>query len=172
IVAQDPRERYHQAVDALNRGDWKRAQSLAMALRREVPPHAGVNFVAGVAARELLQIPLAIECLEQAVQLNPERPDYLAQLARAWAQASETGCAFELAERAAARPGLDPVTLDVLGLIYTPAHAHKKAAAMYQRAAAALPGSARARFNHATALDRKSTRLNSSHVKISYAVFC
>src|SRR5690606_42013034 len=25
---------------------------------------------------------------------------------------------------------------------------------------------------HAAALDRKSTRLNSSHVKISYAVFC
>lgn len=151
-MVQDPRARYHQAIDALNQGDWKRAQSLAMALRREVPPHAGVNFVAGVAARELLQIPLAIECLEQAVQLNPERPDYLAQLARAWAQASEIGRAFELAERAAARPGLDPVTLDVLGLIYTHAHAHEKAAVMYQRAAAALPGLARAHFNLATAL--------------------
>src|SRR5690606_41128703 len=27
-------------------------------------------------------------------------------------------------------------------------------------------------INHDTHLDRKSTRLNSSHVKISYAVFC
>src|SRR5690606_42043325 len=27
-------------------------------------------------------------------------------------------------------------------------------------------------FNPSTVLDRKSTRLNSSHVKISYAVFC
>src|SRR5690606_41516120 len=27
-------------------------------------------------------------------------------------------------------------------------------------------------FSHPNALDRKSTRLNSSHVKISYAVFC
>src|SRR5690606_41995376 len=33
--------------------------------------------------------------------------------------------------------------------------------------------SATGRWNRATAaLDRKSTRLNSSHVKISYAVFC
>src|SRR5690606_40841916 len=28
------------------------------------------------------------------------------------------------------------------------------------------------KFNHKSKLDRKSTRLNSSHVKISYAVFC
>src|SRR5690606_40015463 len=32
-------------------------------------------------------------------------------------------------------------------------------------------GSVHAHFNHAPG-DRKSTRLNSSHVKISYAVFC
>src|SRR3989442_10914295 len=31
---------------------------------------------------------------------------------------------------------------------------------------------ARARAAHARAGDRKSTRLNSSHVRISYAVFC
>src|SRR5690606_40167892 len=30
----------------------------------------------------------------------------------------------------------------------------------------------RSRLNHTLNLDRKSTRLNSSHVKISYAVFC
>lgn len=151
-MAQDPRQRYHQAIEALNRGDWKQAQALAMALRREVPPHAGVCFVAGVAAREQLQIPLAIECLEQAVRLNPQRPDYLAQLARAWAQASEPRRAFELAERAAALPGLDPVTLDALGLIYTHANAHAKAREMFRRAAEALPHSARSQFNHATAL--------------------
>lgn len=148
----DPRQRYQQAVDALNRGDWKQAQALAMALRREIPPHAGVCFVAGVAAREQLQIPLAIECLEQAVRLNPQRPDYLAQLARAWAQASEPGRALELAERAAALPCSDPVTFDALGLVYTIAHAHEKAADMFQRAAAALPASGRSQFNYATAL--------------------
>src|SRR5690606_6720138 len=33
-------------------------------------------------------------------------------------------------------------------------------------------GIANALFEHLSAKDRKSTRLNSSHVKISYAVFC
>src|SRR5690606_40156707 len=35
-----------------------------------------------------------------------------------------------------------------------------------------LRGRTRAAIELATCLDRKSTRLNSSHVKISYAVFC
>src|SRR5438477_5722029 len=41
-------------------------------------------------------------------------------------------------------------------------------AAMHQAALA----SAAARRHHASAADRKSTRLNSSHMSISYAVFC
>src|SRR5437667_3428928 len=42
-----------------------------------------------------------------------------------------------------------------------------------QRRGAARRPSARARPGHRThGLDRKSTRLNSSHITISYAVFC
>jgi hypothetical protein len=62
-VANDPRERYQRAVDALNRYDWRSAQALAMDLAREVPPHAGVYFVAGVAAGVLGQFPVAFDCL-------------------------------------------------------------------------------------------------------------
>src|SRR5690606_40068538 len=35
-----------------------------------------------------------------------------------------------------------------------------------------LFGGGQMRFGFAVAVDRKSTRLNSSHVKISYAVYC
>jgi tetratricopeptide (TPR) repeat protein len=151
-MTADPRTRYYQAIDALNRGDWRTAQDLAMALVKEVPAHAGVHFVAGVAARELLQIPQALECLQNAVRLNPSRPDYIAQLARAWAQASEPGRATELADRAVAMPTDDPVTLDALGLVYTQAHAYAKAAQMFQRVVELQPANARYRFNYATAL--------------------
>lgn len=151
-MTEDPRQRYQRAIEALNRSDWKTAQSLAMDLVRDVPPHAGVYFVAGVAARELLQIPLAIQCLEKSVQLNPARPDYMAHLARAWAQASEPRRAVELADRAAAMPSDDPVTLDALALVYTQAHAYDKAAAMFGRVAELVPHSARSQFNYATAM--------------------
>src|SRR5690606_40884277 len=42
----------------------------------------------------------------------------------------------------------------------------------WQRTALAAPGVARHAGRCAASEDRKSTRLNSSHVKISYAVFC
>src|SRR5690606_42136126 len=56
----------------------------------------------------------------------------------------------------------------------------EEAAAAYSRALALAPNLAAANHGMArvldargrTAEDRKSTRLNSSHVKISYAVFC
>ena len=66
-MSDDPRQRYQQAIDALNRCEWSSAQALAMRLAQEIPPHAGVFFVAGVAAREMSQVPLAIECLEKAL---------------------------------------------------------------------------------------------------------
>src|SRR5690606_40942624 len=49
---------------------------------------------------------------------------------------------------------------------------YKKAVEWYQKAAE--KGNANAQFNLGVMYkkDRKSTRLNSSHVKISYAVFC
>ena len=151
-MSTDPRARYHESIDALNRGDWVKAQALAMALLLEVPPHAGVCFVAGVAARELMQVPLAIELLEQAVRLNPGRPDYFAQLARALAQASEPARAYKAAERGAALPGADATTLDALGLAFTATHAYGQAAGMFRRAADMVPDSARFQYNHATAL--------------------
>src|SRR5690606_40764065 len=52
----------------------------------------------------------------------------------------------------------------------TPADRHQ-ACAVEQSAAAGLRPRAAAR-PHAGGLDRKSTRLNSSHVQTSYAVFC
>lgn len=151
-MSADPRARYHQAFDALNRSDWRTAQSLAMALLREVPPHAGVCFVAGVASRELLQLPLAIELLGHAVRLDPVRPDCAAQLARALAQAGEPAKARAMAERAATLPGGDAATFDALGLVYTTMHAYADAARMFERVAGLAPGSARAQYNHGVAL--------------------
>jgi tetratricopeptide (TPR) repeat protein len=151
-MGTDPRTRYHQAVDALNRADWRSALPKAQSVLPEAPEHAGVHFVAGVAARELRQIPVALQYLERAVHLNPARGDYLAQLARAWAQASVPGRAMELADRAAPLAGDDPVTLDALGLVYTQGHAYAKAAEMFGRVAHLCPQSARAQFNHATAM--------------------
>ena len=148
----DQRKRYGESVDALNKGDWKQAQYLSMSLMREVPPHAGVYFVAGVSARELFQIPLALQCLQRAIELNPLRPDYLAQFAQALSQANEPRAALEIADRAAAQEPSDPVSLDTLGVVYSQVHADAKAAEMFRRLVQLQPEHARYRFNYATSL--------------------
>ncbi|HQQ59508.1 MAG TPA: hypothetical protein PKV60_09860, partial [Thermomonas sp.] len=80
--AFDPRPIYQAAVEALNRGDWRQAAELAHRLLQHLPEHAGVQFVAGVAAMNLQQMPQAMQHLQQAVRLNPARADYAAQLAK------------------------------------------------------------------------------------------
>lgn len=150
--ANDPRPQYAKAVEALNAGDWRQAQRLSMDLVRRVPDHAGVFFVAGVAARELLQVPLAIQCLGRAVDLNPKRADYAAQLARALSQASLPRQSIELADKAVALSPTDALTFDTLGVVYSQANAYKKAMQMFQRLVELQPNHPNHRFNLATSL--------------------
>ena len=61
--AFDPRPVYQAAVEALNRGDWRHAAELAHKLLQHLPEHAGVQFVAGVAAMNLQQMPQSLQHL-------------------------------------------------------------------------------------------------------------
>ena len=150
--SNDPRPQYAEAVEALNAGDWRKAQTLSMDLVRRVPDHGGVYFVAGVAARELLQVPLAIQCLGRAVDLNPKRADYAAQLARALSQASLPRQSIEVADKAVALSPTDAMTYDTLGVVYSQANAYEKAMQMFQRLVELQPGHPNHRFNLATSL--------------------
>jgi tetratricopeptide (TPR) repeat protein len=150
--AGDASSRYAAAVAALNAGDWPRAQQLSMYLMREAPGHAGVAFVAGVAALQMNQLPLAVACLKRSVELNPTRPDYLAQFARALAQSSHVREAGEVAARAVALNPADAATLDTLGVVLTQANDYETAARMFRLVAELEPNRASYRFNHATAL--------------------
>lgn len=148
----DPARLYYQAVDALNKGEWLQAFALAQRVLPMAPSHAGVHFVAGVAALHQQQIPVALQHLKRAVTLNPSRADYGTQWARALAAAGLMRHAVEAADIAAAMPSDDPLTLDSLGVIYSQANAHAKAAEMFRRAAKLRPEVASFRFNRATSL--------------------
>lgn len=148
----DPVQRYQAAVEALNRGDWPRAQALAIQLLRDTPRHAGVHFVAGVASLQLQQMPMAMERLRSAIDLNPQRPDYLAHFARGLAMARMFREALAAADRAMALGASDPLTLDTLGVVYTQCNGHERAVDAFRRAVAAMPGNAAYRFNLATSL--------------------
>jgi tetratricopeptide (TPR) repeat protein len=150
--AHEQSRRYAEAVAAVNRGDWSRAQQLSMYLMRELPSRPDVCFLAGISALYLQQAPLAISCLQRAVQLDPTRPDYMAQLARALATMSMTAEAAKVAKQALARSPTDAMTLDTLGVVFTQAAEYPSSAELFRRAIALEPRQASYRFNFATSL--------------------
>lgn len=148
----DPVKIYARAVDALNRAQWQEAWDLCAVLLKQAPGHAGVHFVAGVAALQLQLIQQAIYLLRRATALNPQRPDYFAQLARTFVAARLLGDACVAADAALALSPEDPLTLDTLGVVFSQAHAHHKAAEVFRKATVLMPMQAGYRFNLATSL--------------------
>ncbi|HVI25123.1 MAG TPA: sulfotransferase [Xanthomonadaceae bacterium] len=145
-------QRFADAVAAVNAGEWPRAQQLAMHLLREIPAHPDINFIAGLAALHMDQPALAVACLERAVRLAPERPDWLAQYARALVQDGRPDAARAAANRAIGLGPADAIVLDTLGVVYTHLGEHERAAALFDRVIALEPRRASYRFNHATSL--------------------
>jgi Flp pilus assembly protein TadD len=144
--------RFAAAAEALRRGDWPRAKDLAIALVWRMPTHAGLHLIVGAAAFEMKQLPLAIQYLSLATTLAPERADYQALLARAlvsqhrFAEASTAaGAALRLAPQ-------DPMTLGILGEVFSQLHDHAKAAELFRRVVDLCPDVAGYRFNLATSL--------------------
>ena len=146
----DPLRLYSSAIDALNGGDWRLAQQLAAQVAVHVPRHGGVHFIAGVAALQLQQMPLALGHLQRATQYSPERADYLAQYARALAMAHRLREAVKIADEAAKLPSSDAVSYDTLGVVYSKANAHRQAAEAFRHAVRLMPEHANYRFNLAT----------------------
>lgn len=145
-------ELYQRAVAALNRGDWLSAHCVANQLLPLADSHAGVHFVAGVAALGMRALQPALQHLEQAVWLNPDRTDYRAQLARAWCSHGHMRQAHEVAIAAVRLPLLDGLSANTLGVVFVQANDHLRAVDAFETAVRHVPGNAMYHFNLATAL--------------------
>ncbi len=143
---------YGRAVHALNEGRWSEAALLSQRLLPLASDHAGVQFVAGVAALNQQQLRPAVGHLRAAVRLNPARVDYMAQLARAYAAAGGLREAIEIASKALELPTDDPLACDTLGVVLTRCNEHRLAAQSFGSAVSLLPGRAAYRYNFATSL--------------------
>lgn len=148
----EPEKLYAQAIAALNHSQWREAQDLAAQLLRLVSDHAGVHFVAGVAALRLGQNELALAYLRRATALNPRRADYAAELSRAYLAGMCVREAVLEADRALSLSPADPQTLNTLGVVYSRANAHERATKVFARTVEVMPEDANHRFNLGTAL--------------------
>jgi tetratricopeptide (TPR) repeat protein len=143
---------YTAAIDALNHGQWARAQDLAAQLLRGAPHAGGAYFIAGVAASRLGQMDLALAHLHRATQLSPQRADYLGELARVLHASWRINEAMAAADRAFALAPTDAVTLTTLGVLYGRSNEHRRAADVFGRAVAIMPEVGEFRFNLGTSL--------------------
>ena len=139
-----------QLAEAMSRRDWARVRSIATQLLSHVPDQADVHFAAGLASLELRAMGAALQHLEIAARLAPDRVEAMVQLARALAAAKRPGEACVAADRAASLAP-DAAAMAALGAIYSEAGAHDKALAMYVQAAERSPKHAAYRYNEATA---------------------
>jgi len=139
-------------IQSFNRNEWQRVLQLATELQPRAPGDAVAPFMAGVAYMQLQQLPQAVEALQKAAQLEPGRADFAAQYAKALELTRRTQEAKQEADRALTLEPADPMTLDTLGVVYSQAHAHEQAVAVFRRLVAVAPNHPQARFNLAYAL--------------------
>lgn len=144
---QNPAQIYAQATDALNRGDFPRALSLAESLLPQADDLAGVHVVAGLAALRMRQVPRALARLSRASELEPARQDYQAHLAHALLAAHRNVEALAACDRAAAIEPGNAAALDIIATIYTALSQPPQAQKALRRAVALDPDNAGYHFN-------------------------
>lgn len=142
-----------QAEALLNRQQFREAEQHCRHWLQTIPD-AGAegHFLLGMALSGLRQFERALQSVEQALAVDPRRADYHAQRARLLSLGRRTAESMEAADAALACQPSDALTLDTLGVVYSRANRHERAAELFGRAAAMAPGNAGYQFNLASAL--------------------
>lgn len=116
------------------------------------PEDTDAHFLAGVVSLEQRQVERALVHLKQAVALDEGRAPAWVQLARALSLLRRTAESMQAADRAFTLQPADGLSLDTLGVIYSRANRHDRAAELFRSAAALAPDNAGYQFNLASAL--------------------
>jgi tetratricopeptide (TPR) repeat protein len=129
-------EWHKEAEHALNRRDYRLAHELCLKILAADPQHADALFLLGVIAAEHQNYRKAVEVIDRALTLAPERPEYLAQRGRCLIALHRPREAFEAAQQALELEPRDALTLDTIGVVMTRAGAHADAIVPFRSAVA------------------------------------
>ena len=142
-----------QAAEALiNAGQYPAAGDRCRQWLSLSPRDADAHFLAGVVSLEQRQVQPALIHLQQAVDLDERHARAWVQLARALSLLRRTAESMQAADRAFALQPDDGLSLDTLGVIYSRANQHDRAAGLFRSAVALAPDNAGYQFNLASAL--------------------
>lgn len=134
-------------------GRYEAGHAACMEALKRAPNSGEAYLLLGVIAGEYQNHTKAIELMDRAVALSPRHVQALALAfkARNLTALNRRGEALETAEASAALGPRDAQTLDMLGVVFTRAGLHERAAPFYERAAA-IQGTAGQFYNLGAAL--------------------
>jgi len=115
------------------------------------PHHADAFFIAAVATLEGGYPVDALSGFEKATAIDPDRPEYWAQMARCCDVLGRERDALACVERAGKLPIADPLSFDTLGNVLVRNSRFAEAATYFERAVHLAPRHAQFQYNLATA---------------------
>lgn len=181
---------HSEAERALNRREYRRAHELCLKILSAQPDFADAFFLLAMIAAEHGNFAKAVEVIDRALAIDPDRADYHAQRGRCLVSVHRPREGFEAAARALELAPSDALTLDTIGVVMTRAGAHAEALDPFRRAVARdsskaayqynlgaslqfvgdLPA-AQAAFRRALALDSANYRAWAALAQVAHAPF-
>jgi tetratricopeptide (TPR) repeat protein len=168
---------HSEAERALNQREYRRAHELCLKILSAQPDFADAFFLLGMIAAEHGNFGKAVEVIDRALALDPDRGDYHAQRGRCLVSLHRPREAFEAANRALALEPQDALTLDTIGVVMTRAGAHAEALEPFRRAVARDSSKAPYQYNLGASLQfvgdlsaaqtafRRALALDSAHYR-------
>jgi tetratricopeptide (TPR) repeat protein len=145
-------DRWHRkARQALQAGAYADVGRACQRLLEIEPHHADAFFIAAVATLESGYPADALSGFEKAAAIDPNRPEYWAQMARCLDTLGRERDALACVDRAAKLPIADSLSFDTLGNVLVRNARYADAADYFERAAHLAPRFAQFQYNLATA---------------------
>ncbi len=135
-------------LKAFREDNWALVLHRIAPLLKDAPDDAELHFMSGVAHLRIRKLVLALEALDTACRLQPQRADYLAHLATVLVTMRRLARAREVADRAMALSPDDAEVIAMLGRVYLQVNAIEASADALQKAVSMRPGNASYRFDH------------------------
>lgn len=140
-------DRHRAALEALIQGDHLRAEAVLARLVAENAKDARARFLQGRLAADRGDLRGEMALTQAAVDVEPDNPEYLAQLGKCHARAQSADAALALADEALRHAPLTDLTLDTVASIHTRFGRHHRAAEILGQAVAQGSNNPAVHFN-------------------------
>lgn len=171
-----------QAQQALKQRQYQLAHQCSLKILQQDKNFADAYFLLAMIASDHRNMTQAIDLINRALALAPDNAEYLAQLARHYAQENQHVNAVKYAELAAAQQPTSPLTLDTIGVAYSRVGLHRQAVRFFKQAVALADNNPTFYFNlgaslkfsgdfaEAKAAYQKTVELQPAHCKAHAAL--